>query len=90
MKSILKAETTSSTGGYRVISNDQIYAFRNFANTANNQTLKLSTISGSLENGDVESVLWVNRKDQLADCPTEKGASMKIYLKGLIGKIKLY
>ena len=45
--------------------------------------MKLSTISESLENGDVESVLWVNGKDQLADCPTEKGASHENLFEGV-------
>ena len=45
--------------------------------------IELSTISGSLEKGEIESVLWVNSKHQLADCPTKKQAPHENLFEGL-------
>ena len=50
--------------------------------------IELSTIRESLEKGEIESVLWVNSKDQLVGCLTKEGASREKIHEGLIGKRK--
>ena len=37
--------------------------------------IELSSTRESLEKGEIDSVLWVDSKDQLADCLTKEGAS---------------
>ena len=52
--------------------------------------IELCAIREALEKREIESVVWINTKDQLADCLTKEGASREKLYDALCGKIKLY
>ena len=67
---------------------DTVYSSKEV--TGKRLQIQLSTIRESLEKGEIESVLWVNSKDQLVDCLTKERTSREKLYEGLNGKLKLY
>ena len=90
---ILKIQLNNQTLPIKCITDskslhDAVYSSREV--TEKRLKIELSAIRESLEKGEIESVLWVNSKDQLADCLTKEGASREKLYEGLTGKLNLY
>ena len=57
---------------------DAVYSSKEI--TEKRLKIELCKIRESLEKGEIETVIWVNSKDQQADCVTKEGASReKLY-----------